>query len=51
MDFVVDPTAGLLHTERAPFFFVEQATARHVPIDGFGEKHVAILVLIVLILL
>ena len=37
VDFVVDPATRLLHSEIAPLFFVEEASAGHVTVDGLGQ--------------
>ena len=50
MNFVVDPTAGLLDTEVAPLFFIEQATFSNVAEDSLGKEHMSVFVLVVLIL-
>ena len=50
VDLVVDPSTRLLNSERSPLLFEQQAVTRHVSIDGLGQKHVTILILIVLVL-
>ena len=51
MDLVVNPPARLLHSEGAPLVLSQQSLLRHLLEDVLGEKHVAVLVCVVLILL
>ena len=51
MYLVMDPASGLLDAQVAPLLFVEEATARCITVDGLGQEHVPVLVLVVLILL
>ena len=51
VSLVVDPAARLLHANAAPLLFKEQAPAGHATVDGLGQKHVPVLILIVLVLL
>ena len=51
VDLVVDPAAGLLDSEMAPLFFVEQAAAGHVTVHALRQQHVPVLILIILVLL
>ena len=51
VDLVVNPPARLLHSEGAPLVLSQQSLLRHLLEDVLGEKHVAVLVCVVLILL
>ena len=51
VDLVVNPAARLLHTEGAPLVLCQQSLLRHLLENVLREKHVAILVHVVLILL
>ena len=50
VDLVVDPAAALLDSNLAPLLFVQEAPAGHVAVHGFGQEHVTVLKLVVLVL-
>ena len=50
VNFVMDPSAGLLYTKMTPLFFVKQPTTRHILVNILGEEHMSVLVVVVLIL-
>ena len=51
VNFVMDPTARLLDTNRTPFFLEKKTAAWHISINSFRQKNMSILIFIVLILL
>lgn len=51
VDLVMDPAAGLLHTERSPFVLSEESLLRHLLEDVLGQEHMTVLIGVVLVLL
>lgn len=51
VDFVVDPAAGLLHSERAPLVLGQESLLRHLLEDVLGKEHMTVLIHVVLVLL
>jgi hypothetical protein len=50
MNFIVNPSAGLLNAELAPLMLKEKALLRKLLVNLSGQEHVTILVSVVLIL-
>ena len=51
VNLVVDPTAGLLNSERSPLILSQESLLRHLLEDVLRKQHVAVLVHVVLVLL
>ena len=51
MDLIVNPAARLLNSEGSPLVLGQESLLRHLLKDVLGEKHVTVLVDVVLVLL